>query len=101
VTFEKHDAEKPALDLLPFVALEALGDVLTYGAKKYRPHGWRTVDRRGRYLAAALRHLFAYGRGEDVDAESNLPHLAHALACVAFLLEAQTVGLGVDDRANP
>jgi hypothetical protein len=100
MTFTKHDGGKNPLHLLPIVAIEKVGEVLDYGARKYAAHNWRRVDARSRYLSASLRHLFAYARGEDVDAESGLPHLAHAATSVLFLLEADLVSLGVDDRAH-
>jgi hypothetical protein len=40
-----------------------------------------------RYYAAALRHLPAWRGGEELDPESGLTHLAHALANAAFLME--------------
>lgn len=86
----KLDQEKVRLDLLPFVGVLAVGEVLTYGAKKYAPNNWRKVDDwRARYFAAALRHLVAYGRGEKVDPESGLPHLAHAACSLLFMLEME------------
>ncbi len=98
--FVKHDDGKLPLDLLPFVAIEQMARVLAFGARKYTAHGWRNVDKRSRYLAAALRHLVAYARGEDLDDDSGLPHLAHAMTCVAFLVEAEAMGLGEDDRPS-
>lgn len=83
----KLDAGKPRWDLIPFGAMADVVDVLTYGAKKYAPENWRKVaDWKPRYLAAALRHLVAWHGGERKDAESGLPHLAHAACCVLFLL---------------
>lgn len=96
--FVKADAQKRPLDLLPFVAVEEVAEVLAFGRKKYRAHGWRSVDKRSRYFAAALRHLFAYAKGEDRDPESGLRHLAHAACSVLFLLEADVSNLGEDDR---
>lgn len=82
----KFDQEKPRMDLLPFDALVAVADVLTYGARKYAADSWRTIpDATQRYEAAMLRHLAAYKAGEVVDAKSGLPHLAH-LACNALFL---------------
>ncbi len=101
-TLVKHDAGKLPLDLLPFVAVEEVAAVLEFGARKYERHGWRNVDKRSRYFAATLRHLFAYVRGEDRDPESGLRHLAHAACSLLFLLEADVSGLGQDDRPrNP
>lgn len=96
--FKKYDSEKPRLDLLPVVALRGAGRVLAYGAKKYDPDNWRKVDDRRRYLGAALRHLFAWAGGEDLDPESGLPHLDHAVCSVLFLAEADAQGLGKDTR---
>lgn len=96
----KADTGKCALELLPFAAMEQVGQVLTFGAAKYAPHNWRFG--RGlawsRLLGAALRHLVAWGRGEDTDAETGYNHLAHAACCVLFLLSYTIEGGGTDDR---
>lgn len=89
----KFDAEKPRWELLPLVAVQAVVDVLTYGARKYAPGNWRKVrPLRSRYIGALWRHVVAHCRGESKDPESGLPHLAHAAACVLFLLEAEIGG---------
>lgn len=86
----KLDDGKSRVDLLPPNALLKVGQVLAYGAQKYAPENWRRVEGwRWRYTAAALRHLFAWMRGEQMDQESNLPHLAHAACCVLFLLDLE------------
>jgi hypothetical protein len=78
----KLDSSKPMLDLVlgDFAkALQEVGKVGTMGAQKYSEHGWLSVDRgETRYLSAGLRHYFFYREGEEIDPESNLPHLAHA-----------------------
>lgn len=83
----KHDDGKSRLDLIPFRELLQVGDVLGYGQRKYGGHkNWLGVpDAEARYLAAALRHLAAYGQGEVLDTESSLPHLAHAITSLLFL----------------
>ncbi len=96
--FVKNDQDKPAAHLLPTVALEAIAQVLAFGARKYAPNGWRKVDKRTRYYGATLRHLFAWHRGETLDPESGLPHLAHAACSLLFLLESELSGFGEDDR---
>lgn len=82
----KYDAGKPRMDLLPFDAVTAVAVVLTYGAAKYADRNWEKGMKWGRLLGAALRHLFAWARGEDIDEESKLPHLSHAACCVLMLL---------------
>lgn len=93
MTGEKYDDGKPRYDLLPAGALAQLVDVLTFGASKYEPNGWRHVkDASSRYLAAAERHIWAWVRGDDIDLESGLPHLAHAACCLMFLAELDDPG---------
>lgn len=82
----KFDTNKLRFDLIPAIVPESLAAVLTYGAKKYKPNNWRSVDPE-RYVAAFERHWHAYTTGEMLDAESGLPHLAHAMTNLAFLLE--------------
>ncbi|MGL4219006.1 MAG: dATP/dGTP diphosphohydrolase domain-containing protein [Shewanella sp.] len=82
----KFDTDKIRYDLIPPIATEALAKVLTYGAKKYKPNNWRSVDP-VRYVAAFERHWQAYLQGELIDAESGLPHLAMAMTNLTFLLE--------------
>lgn len=86
----KHDSNKPDYSLLPPRALHELVKVLDFGARKYDRENWRKLDDlQNRYFAAAQRHLWALRIGETIDKESGLPHAAHALACISFLLEDQ------------
>jgi hypothetical protein len=83
----KYDAEKPRMDLLPFEALEAVAEVLTFGAKKYADNNWQKVNcAESRYKAAMLRHLCAQDRGEARDGESGLLHAAHMATNALFIL---------------
>jgi hypothetical protein len=84
----KFDDGKPRWELLPFDAVGAVVDVLTFGAKKYAPNSWRALENgRERYTGALLRHLVAWNAGEQIDPESGLHHLAH-VACNALFLVA-------------
>lgn len=84
----KDDGGKLRYDLIPPAAEKSIVGVLTYGAKKYAPENWRKVpDAISRYHAAARRHIATWQLGEKDDAETNLPHLAHAACCLMFLLE--------------
>lgn len=94
----KDDAGKPPLDLLPFDALEGVGAVLAFGAKKYARHNWALGMEWGRLAAAALRHLGRWLCGEDRDAESGLPHLDHFACCALMLSALVRRGVGTDDR---
>jgi hypothetical protein len=83
----KDDAGKLRWSLLPWPQVEQIVRVLEYGARKYAVDNWQLVqDPQRRYFDAATRHLIAWEREEDTDAESGLPHLAHAACCLLFLL---------------
>ena len=83
----KYDDGKLQYGLIPTIATKSLAQVLTFGAAKYAPNSWQTVqDGERRYLDALYRHLEAYRSGESTDSESGLSHLAHAITNVAFLL---------------
>lgn len=94
----KHDQGKVMLELLPFEALEAVGRVMTFGAKKYAAHNWRGGFKFSRVFGAALRHGFAWVKGEDLDPESGESHLAHMACCILFLLTFVLTKTGEDDR---
>jgi hypothetical protein len=84
----KFDGDKLMYGLLPPLALEETVKVLTFGAKKYEPDNWQFVpDSKRRYFDALQRHLWAWKQGEQIDQESRLPHLAHAMCCLMFLYE--------------
>lgn len=83
---KKDDNGKDRWDLLPIAPIEQVVKVLTMGAGKYGPNNWRNVESE-RYYAALLRHLVAWRKGEKIDQESGLSHLAHAMANVIFLME--------------
>lgn len=86
----KDDNGKAMWNLLPWKAINGLVTVLTFGARKYSPNGWRSVPNgRDRYLSALLRHIYALQTGELVDKESGLRHIDHAMCNVAFLAELE------------
>lgn len=83
----KYDQDKPRWDLLEYQEIEELVKVLTMGAKKYSDQNWKLIDNiPDRYFAAAMRHLTSWRKGDKLDNESGLPHLAHAMACLMFMM---------------
>ncbi len=50
------------------------------------------------YYSALQRHINAWMEGENLDPDSGVPHLGHALACLAILVDAQMTGQLTDDR---
>lgn len=94
----KFDEEKPDLSLLSPIAIFKIAEVMSYGSKKYDSHNWRKGFKFSRVLAAILRHLFSYLRGENKDPESGLSHLGHAACGIFFLLEFEETHPEMDDR---
>ncbi len=74
-------------------AEEIVAKVLTFGARKYKAYNWKNCTDTGRYLAAAHRHLNSILCGEELDPETDLPHIAHVLCNLMFLF---TLGLNYD-----
>lgn len=97
----KFDSDKPRMDLLDQHALEQLSLVLTFGAQKYAAHNWRQGLQYSRLIGACLRHVLAFLNGEDLDPETHLPHPAHAMCCLMFLLWMQKERPDMDDRWKP
>ncbi len=85
-TGKKNDADKARFDLIPPEAMKQLAEVLTFGCDKYSARNWEHGIAAGRLFAAIQRHLWAYWGGEPLDPESNLSHLAHALAGIVMLV---------------
>jgi len=83
----KFDSDKLDWSLLPIEPIEAVIKVLMLGAVKYAPNNWKYVDdHERRYYNAAMRHMTAWQKGEKVDSETGISHIAHALCCLTFLL---------------
>jgi hypothetical protein len=83
----KYDDGKLAYDLLPPEPVIEVVKVLMHGAQKYKPFNWQRVEPyRVRYYNAAQRHIEAWRAGEILDPGSKLPHIAHAICCLVFIL---------------
>lgn len=82
----KHDQGKLRYDLLPSEAVEEIIKVLMFGEQKYTSWNWSKGIKYSRVFAALMRHMWKWHRGETVDEESGLSHLAHAGCCLFFLL---------------
>ncbi len=78
-------------------AMGLLVGMLEYGRSNFRAAGVSASI----YVDAAKRHIDAWFEGEDCDPDSGLPHFAHALACLAILVDAEAAGKLNDDRMFP
>ena len=81
----RYNAGKPDFSLLPMFTLQDELAVWAYGAKKYAPWNWTKGMPWSIPFACAMRHLTAWQMGEELDAESGLPHLAHAMCNLRML----------------
>ena len=95
---KKNDDGKSRIDLIDAEFLEGLGHVLRFGANKYDAHNWRGGINYSRLIAAAYRHLGAINKGEDIDPESNMPHVYHLACCTMFLAWMIKNRPDLDDR---
>lgn len=92
-------AVKVPLHLVPPSAAHYLALALKDGAKKYGPYNWRQAGISiSTYKSAVERHLAAFWDGQDIAEDSGVHHLAHAMACLALMLDAKDIGKLVDDR---
>ena len=89
----KDDSAKIRYSLLPVGTVNQVVQVLEFGSKKYADNNWMKVpSARTRYYDAAMRHIDAWWNGELLDLDkgdqkgSHLPHLAHAICCLMFLM---------------
>lgn len=90
---------KPSLSKAPSSAVLYMALAFMDGARKYGAFNWRTKSVTASiYIDAAKRHLDAWFDGEEFAEDSGLPHFAHALACIAILVDAKECGVLVDDR---
>lgn len=96
---QRYGDLKPNLALIPSPSLVYAALALAQGAKKYGPYNWRDKAVEAMtYIAACERHLRAWQDGENLDPESRFPHLAHSLACLMILVDAEVLGNLIDNR---
>lgn len=96
----KADGGKARMDLISPSLLFEIGQALEFGARKYNDRNWEKGFTYGRPFASAMRHMWAWWKGEDNDPESGLSHLAHAATCIMMLIEYKHSGRGHDDRPH-
>lgn len=96
----KFDFDKSRVDLIPPEFIEALGLHYGIGAKKYAERNWEKGMSWSRCYAGAQRHMLAFWRGEDIDAETGSPHLIAAAWNMSALHWYALHNVGNDDRVK-
>lgn len=93
---------KPPMHLVPPAAKIYLAEGFRDGASKYGPYNWRENEVAASvYIGAAHRHIDMWWDGEELAEDSNTHHMAHAMSCLAIIVDAMETGNLVDDRPLP
>jgi hypothetical protein len=85
-------------ELIPAGALEEVARVYGHGAAKYDSHNWARGYDWDLSIGALERHVALFKQGQDLDAESQLNHMAHAVFHCLTLITFGRYGLGTDNR---
>lgn len=91
---------KTMVELIPPSLDEAVGAVLTFGAKKYAPRNWEKGIEWSRIYGSLKRHMNAWYAGQDNDPETGMSHLWHAACNITFLIEFLKTHPELDDRPH-
>ena len=97
-TVKKFDGGKPDISIIPPEYTDAVAQAFMDGEKKYGRYNYRGGMEWSRLLSAALRHINAFNKGEDVASDSGVHHLGHAGACLAMLMDYYINNLGTENR---
>ncbi len=87
-------------DLIPVLPLTEEARVYGRGAEKYDERNWERGYAWSLSYAALQRHVNAFWRGEDIDPETGLHHLAHAKFHCNALMEFGRTHPEKDDRVK-
>lgn len=91
--------QKAPLTWLPAKVIESVAGVVGWATQKYEAHSWKTKPTtQAKRVASASRHINKWLQGIDLDDESGLHHLDHAICQLMFAKEY--VHMGVDDDRN-
>jgi hypothetical protein len=94
-----YDEGKLPLAHLPWAAIDEMNEVQAYGHKKYQDfNNYRKGMEVSRNISCALRHIRDYLTGADIDHESGLNPLAHAMCRLAFVIQNLHDNVAIDDR---
>lgn len=92
-------AKKPSAWNVPFLAVFHASLAHLHGALKYGRFNWRhNPVSASTYIDAAIRHIDEWKEGIEVAGDSGVHHLAHAIACLNIIIDAQEHGTLLDDR---
>ena len=94
----RYNTGKAQIHQVPTSLINGVAKVLMYGAQKYEKGNFRKGMDWTTPYDCLQRHMMRWLDGEQLDEESNLPHLYHAAANIAMLIEYSETCKELDDR---
>lgn len=96
----QYGVKKPSMWYVPSIPLYMTALAHFQGALKYGVFNWREKKvSASTYIDAAQRHLNEFKEGiSDEASDTGIHHLAHAVACLNILMDAQHHNTLIDDR---
>lgn len=94
----RFNSNKAELHQVPTSVINGIAKVLMYGAQKYEKGNFRRGMKWTTPYDCLTRHMMLWLDGEELDEESGLPHLYHAAANIAMLIEFAETCPELDDR---
>ena len=92
---------KPSLSAVPMRSVYEMSKAMNDGASKYGRFNWRGNSVSScTYIDAALRHLNSWNDGQNQAQDSGVHHLAHAMACLSIIIDAELGGNLIDSRSK-
>lgn len=97
-TGAQKGTKEERFDLIPVPALTYLARLYGKGALKYADHNWRLGYDWSKSYSAAQRHMNSFWAGEDMDPETQVPHVINAAFHMFALATYLTEHPELDDR---
>lgn len=98
LTGGEKGSKPEAFALIPVEPQREVARVYGYGSKKYAPRNWEKGYDWSLSYSALQRHVNAFWGGENLDPETGLHHLAHAVFHCYALMEWGRTHPELDDR---
>lgn len=87
------------MSVVPMTVLAETGVAMVEGMLKYGRHNYRDAGILSSiYIDAALRHIFKFWEGQDLDPDSTINHITKAIASLIVLRDGFISGNVTDDR---
>lgn len=98
----RYNEGKPKLSYCLLGAASIIGEAKVWelGEGKYERANWLKCAPYTEVADSLLRHLTAFLNGEDLDAESGLPHADHVLTNARMLSQSFHTRKDLDDRGE-